>query len=330
MSGLIRSNRSRGFLKQLLIGIFVIGLAVITASAQAKPFLSAKGNDQRCKSLLEWLDIMEEISGGFEFLVWDDLVDVVSPAFADDIFIPAIGKSYSALSNSEKKRIGKYLKKCERKPYEFGFLTAPFAKKRKVHPRSAEYWKQGISRAKNGLDALNKKRAQVARAKAAAEDRERVKTIRATTKKERLPHYAGRILTETPDLRIHEFRFDTHDVDTKCAPYSLSSDYMNVSLVLKNLDFRVTEQSMAAIFRNTLVPLQQSECPQATQINARIFFDGVHLGSAANDLSELDIKRGYSRGINETCFATARLGTSTYSSGNISIDYFRGRSGLLV
>lgn len=99
------------------------------ASAAAPPLLKAKGNQQQCESLEVWTKAAERMGG--EGLIGPDImggifVIKITPAFADSVFEPLVGKPYRNLSKSEKKKIYKIVDRCLTKEGTRSFLPLAF------------------------------------------------------------------------------------------------------------------------------------------------------------------------------------------------------------
>jgi len=111
---------------------FAVSLCISFAGstfAEMPPLLKAKGKQQQCSSLKVWTDKAEELGGkgviGGE-IISDYFVIQITPAFADIVFVPLIGKPYKSLSKSEKKKIYNIVDRCLTKTGTRGFLPLAF------------------------------------------------------------------------------------------------------------------------------------------------------------------------------------------------------------
>lgn len=308
--------------------------AFAPVAAQAQTVFGTKNERKQCRAIEPWFEEMQRAVGAdvlhkgepgtSEQYGW--LVrKLVAPMFMDEKFAPVFGKPYFQMATGDTWTASRAFARCVSRMGSAYYVHDAL---KNVNPRN-EMGKAvaaamadsrspeiQIAEARQAYD--EEQRVDEARRVQRTEDRARRQSV-ANTPKHALPHRAGKLLLETAEVRIHEYRLTSHDVDALCNARSTVS--YSLSVVIKNRSTVVDPAWMDRLLRDTLAPLTGQNCANVRQINGYVFFDGVHL---ARDGSLIDVFKVTSSATSiEKEFARV---SATLSDGAIKSDrkvYFR-------
>lgn len=257
----------------------VINLTGLRSVASASPILETRDKVEQCEGVYSWIEVARTIGGAKIFtgtMTAGSQREKAAPAFADDIFSVHFGKTYSALSKSDKKKLIKILRRCSESNTRFysGGLQNAFQVREDRYPVAK--WRREIEKHRSGADALANGRAEA--------QREAARIQRAKTKKLPTPHRAGKLLAEHVFYKIYAFKRDTHFEEPACREDGL---YFQTSVVIQDLGIRLDEAFITQMFEETLYPLADRVCPNLRgNVTAEIFFKDVHMNGVGGRLPD--------------------------------------------
>lgn len=256
--------------------VCLLSIAGSVLSANAQTILGSNNNAQQCQVANAWVSIARELGGAGVMtgnMVMQTERQRIAPAFADDIFRPHFGKRYFDLSNSDKRKIDKALRRCSQNNRNYWYGTAGVSEA--FQTRTDRYdvagWRAEIQKHQAGATVLAEARVE----NDAEAERQRQAEIIRTTNKVWTVNRAGALLFDHPEYAIHAFKSNSHDFRPACDP-NLNS--FNASVVIKDHTQRLSKEYVESVIENGLIPTVRSKCPSISgNVAAQFFFEGVQL-----------------------------------------------------
>lgn len=258
--------------------------------SQAATVLTTNNQGVQCRLIRGWVnemilqtgpDVVTTGSAGQKILPMTSFIQRVAPMFIDRKFVPVFGKSFFEIDRHVGGKLRIIFAGCTSQMGSYHHIFQALGRN-----YSVPQWNKAVQKAQQDQRSVkeqmmaartqgNKEKSRSQRIMEEARFNAQAIAKVQSKPKTRLPQHAGKILYEDSLFKIHEYRFDSHDVKKYCPVTELGA--LQFSILLKDRGYVLTSEKLQYIATQYLLPLKERLCPHKYAVEAWIYFDGLHI-----------------------------------------------------